>query len=357
MTDEERMSSIEMIRKKLRAVEYLGLSFKCSFKFSIEPETVGEVKLCSYSELQNITDFKSASLIQETLSGRLFHGTIGEGSKTRPALVKTWDFLRPEDKRHAQHPYKFCDEIELLTDEKANTHPNLVKLYTFCWDTRLAAVYDEKFTRVLSDVLLADHFGWDNRINVATQLADLFAWFHGKRIAIGSVTPSCVMIDEELNAKVFDFGFVSNHVNEDCEIKVKAEVGNDDPEVSLGMFVNFLLDTGKRTMKSDIYIFGLLLLELINKEKFKFHEGPWFLQSSIQDEAKRSKKGLVHECFKEVDDGTASEITRLTLKCMDFDPDKRPKMKDVFYALRAMRARGEKRKRDENEAEKKKQLP
>ncbi|XP_060171526.1 salt tolerance receptor-like cytoplasmic kinase 1 [Lycium barbarum] len=271
-------------------------------KFSIEPETVGEVKLCSYSELQNITDFKSASLIQE---------------------------LFREDCSMAP-----LDEIELLTDEKANTHPNLVKLYTFCWGTRLAAVYDEKFTRVLSDVLLADHFGWDNRINVATQLADLFAWFHGKRIAIGSVTPSCVMIDEELNAKVFDFGFVSNNVNEDCEIKVKAEVGSDAPEVSLG----------KRTIKSDIYIFGLLLLELITKEKFKFHEGPWFLQSSIQDEAKRSKKGLVHECFKEVDDGTASEITRLTLQCMDFDPDKRPKMKDIFYALRAMRVRGEKRK-------------
>ncbi|KAK4374902.1 hypothetical protein RND71_005579 [Anisodus tanguticus] len=174
MTDEERMSGIEMIKKKLD---------EC-FKFSIEPEIVGEVKLCSYSELQKITDLKPQSLIQKTLSGTLFHGTI--------------------------------DKMELLTNEKANTHPNLVKLYTFCWDTRLAAVYDEEFTRVLPDVLLADHFGWDDRINVATQLADLFAWFHGKRIAIGSVTPSCLMIDEvEFEPLVVFSTFYFSSISED----------------------------------------------------------------------------------------------------------------------------------------------
>ncbi|OIS96928.1 hypothetical protein A4A49_60604 [Nicotiana attenuata] len=153
--------------------------YQIYFKFSLEPMIVGEVNLCTYSELQNITDFKPESLIQKTLSGRLFRGTIGEGSEKRPAI------------------------IELFTDERANTHPNLLKLYRYCYETRLAAVYDEKFTRLLSDVLLADDFEWDDRIKVATQLADLLAWLHEKRVAVGSVIASCVMIDEVESLVVF----------------------------------------------------------------------------------------------------------------------------------------------------------
>ncbi|XP_019255750.1 PREDICTED: probable receptor-like protein kinase At5g56460 isoform X1 [Nicotiana attenuata] len=235
------------------------------------------------------------------------------------------------------------DEIELFTDERANTHPNLLKLYRYCYETRLAAVYDEKFTRLLSDVLLADDFEWDDRIKVATQLADLLAWLHEKRVAVGSVIASCVMIDEEVNIKVFDFGHVSNHVSEDCKIPVKARVGREAPEVV----------AGERTMKSDVYIFGLLLLELISKKKFNFRENPVIVENSVVKEATLSEKYLVHECFKEVDHPTALDITHLVFLCMNLEPEERPTMKDVLDALRALSTgvRGEKRKRDENEAE------
>ncbi|MCE3052052.1 hypothetical protein HAX54_051475, partial [Datura stramonium] len=155
-------------------------------------------------------------------------------------------------------------------------------------------------------------FGWYDRINVATQLADLFAWFHGKSIAIGSVTTSCVMVDERLNTKVFDFGFVSNHVNEDSEIHVLADFGND---------------ACKGTMKADIYVFGPLLLELIAKYKYK--NGPSGLMVWIQDKL-LSKKGLVHECFEEVEDGTANEITLVILRCVDWDPKKMAKDEGYF---------------------------
>ncbi|XP_075092656.1 cold-responsive protein kinase 1-like isoform X2 [Nicotiana tabacum] len=296
--EEEKSGGFEMIRKKLEEWDILPYQYQIfnkeespnwrhplftdrtangmlaffyeqcnyyqSFKFSLEPMIVDEVKLCSYSELQDITDFKAESLIQKTLSGRLFRGTIGEGSEKRPAIVKTWDFLLPWGDEHAQRLHKFCDEIELFTDERANTHPNLLKLYRYCYEMRLAAVYDEKFTRVLSDVLLADDFGWDDRIKVATQLADLLAWLHEKIVAVGSVIASCIMIDEEVNIKVFDFGHFSNHVSDDCKIPVKYLVGREAPEVW----------AGKRTMKSDVYIFGLLLLELISKKKFNFRKNP-----------------------------------------------------------------------------------
>ncbi|KAG5593761.1 hypothetical protein H5410_034993 [Solanum commersonii] len=301
------------------------------FDFSIEPTMVGEAKHCSYSELDKMTNFKNPAEIQKTFIGRLFHGIIVEGSVTRPAIVKTWDYLLPMKPWNAPRLDKFCDEIELLTDERVNTHPNLVKLYRYCFDTRLAVVYDAKFTSVLlSDVLLSDDFGWNDRMKVATQLADLFSWLHDKGTAVGCVTASCIMIDEEVNIKVFDFGYVSNHVNEDTNIPVKVR---------------------KRSMKSDVYIFGVLLLKLIAKNDF-ICRGPYQLDWIVINEAKRGKKYLVHECFEEVDYSDAFEITLLAFLCLNLDhPDMRPRMKDVLYALNVMQGRVKKRKRDENEAE------
>ncbi|KAF3683666.1 putative metal tolerance protein 4-like [Capsicum annuum] len=189
----------------------------------------------------------------------------------------------------------------------------------------------------------ADDFGWDKRMKVATQLADLFSWLHKNGIAVGSVTADCIMIDDEVNIKVFDFGYVSNHVNEDTKISPLVCVGRDAPEIY----------SRTMTMKSDVYIFGLVLLQLIaNKEVIC--DGPDSLEQRAIKEAKRGEKYLVRDCFKEVDHSTAFKITLLAFRCLHIDlPDERPKMEEVLNALTELRdeARGEKRKRDENEAE------
>ncbi|KAH0691496.1 hypothetical protein KY289_018854 [Solanum tuberosum] len=135
---------------------------------------------------------------------------------------------------YAYRPSKFCDEIELY--ETANVHPHLAKLSRYCCDRRLAVVYDEELTTILSDVLPADDFGWDKRMNVATQLADLLAWLHKNKIAVGSIIASCIMIDKEVNIKVFDFGYICNRVNEDSVIPLGYVVGRYPEDVSKGMF-------------------------------------------------------------------------------------------------------------------------
>ncbi|WMV36412.1 hypothetical protein MTR67_029797 [Solanum verrucosum] len=301
-----------------------------SFDFSIEPTIVGKVKHCSYSDLDGITNFKNPEVIQKTISGRLFQGTIVEGSEKRSVIVKTWDFHLPM-RDALQCLTTFCDEIELFTNERVNMHPNLVKLYRYCCDTRLALVFDEEFTGlVLSDVLLSDDFGWVERMKVATQLADLYSCLHENNIALDRLIPANIMIDKEFNIKVFDFGYVTNTFNVDD---------------------SFLDGERTRTMKSDVYYFGILLLELIAKRKFSFAHVCCCVQTSIANAVKRGKKYLVHECFTEVDYPTALAITLLVFLCTNFDPDKRPSMKDVIDTLNAMGMGGVKRKRDEYDAE------
>uniref|UniRef100_M1AL94 Serine-threonine/tyrosine-protein kinase catalytic domain-containing protein n=1 Tax=Solanum tuberosum TaxID=4113 RepID=M1AL94_SOLTU len=150
-----------------------------------------------------------------------------------PLMLKNTT-LPVSKKTYAYRPSKFCDEIELY--ETANVHPHLAKLSRYCCDRRLAVVYDEELTTALSDVLPADDFGWDKRMNVATQLADLLAWLHKKKIAVGSIIASCIMIDKEVNINVFDFGYICNRVNEDSVIPLDYVVGRYPEDVSKGMF-------------------------------------------------------------------------------------------------------------------------
>ncbi|XP_019231043.1 PREDICTED: LEAF RUST 10 DISEASE-RESISTANCE LOCUS RECEPTOR-LIKE PROTEIN KINASE-like 1.5 isoform X2 [Nicotiana attenuata] len=148
--------------------------------------------------------------ILKTTYGRFYEGVIRDdkGVKVQEVTIKTWDFFCPRQKYYADHPYTFCNELEILTSE--DPHPNLMKIKGFCFQEALAVVYDEKPTMFLSVLL---HFDTDfrlrGRIKVATQLASLIAWLHEKQFTVRAIDLSDIMIDEDLNIKVFDFIYLA----------------------------------------------------------------------------------------------------------------------------------------------------
>ncbi|KAH0633007.1 hypothetical protein KY284_035793 [Solanum tuberosum] len=103
------------------------------------------------------------------------------------------------------------------------------------------------------DRLFADHQGnvaikaWDffvpqfpsyadhpDRFCVATQLASLFAWFHERRYAFGTVRPKDIMIDNDFNIKVFYFGFLTPVTNEDNWGPLPYHAIREPPEARYG---------------------------------------------------------------------------------------------------------------------------
>ncbi|KAK6775729.1 hypothetical protein RDI58_026730 [Solanum bulbocastanum] len=274
-------------------------SYRSLWNMTITP--LGHARQYSLKEIEDMTDnFQRYTLIRSTKYGRMFSCATNEA-----ITIKTWDFFWPNINGYSYHPSRFCNELEILTDD--NPHACLMKLKGFCFQNILAAVYDETPIQFLS-------FIWENRMKVATQLASLFTWLHEKQFAIGHMEPSSIMIDKDFNMKVIDFPFL---------VRVRDIPHNilpDAPEV----------DNVTKTLKDDVCTFGILLLRLITNKKSI--GGPYHCW--IREELQGGKGSIVDKSILLDCDGVlACGITKLATECLDEDPNARPDMKNVSDRL------------------------
>lgn len=93
--------------------------------------------------------------------------------------------------------------------------------------------------------------------------------------------------------------------------------------------------TGTPTRKSDVYAFGVVVLELLSGEeplKYSFdRESGEFRRTSVIEGAREAAKGGVRRWVdKRLKDSypveVAEKMVQLGLECVDDDPDKRPDM-------------------------------
>ncbi|CAN1215689.1 Calmodulin-binding receptor-like cytoplasmic kinase 3, partial [Linum perenne] len=169
---------------------------------------------------------------------------------TRNRAIETFENLRTE----------FSSEVELLAKID---HRNLVKLlgYVDTGDERLL------ITEYVSNGTLREHLGqrgkildFNQRLEIAIDVAHALTYLHlyEKQIIHRDVKSSNILLTESMRAKVADFGFarLGSVDSEQTHIstKVKGTVGYLDPEY---------MRTYQLTPMSDVYSFGILLLEIL----------------------------------------------------------------------------------------------
>ncbi|XP_073264581.1 leucine-rich repeat receptor protein kinase HPCA1 isoform X1 [Populus alba] len=164
-----------------------------------------------------------------------------------------------------QGGHEFNAEIEVLSRVH---HKNVVNLLGFCFERgEQMLIYEFVRNGSLRDSLSGSSgiwLDWRRRLKVALGAARGLAYLHelvNPRIIHRDVKSANILLDECLNAKVADFGLSKPMDNSElilASTQVKGTMGYIDPEYQKTLLL---------TEKSDVYGFGVVLLELVSGRK------------------------------------------------------------------------------------------
>ncbi|KAH7854093.1 hypothetical protein Vadar_010053 [Vaccinium darrowii] len=307
--------------------------------------------------------------IGNTLFGQVYRGKINQqrGSdnvQEANVMVKAWNCHWIERQFHPKPTEpswrqsargRFQIEMKLLTTPSPlSSHHNMVKLIgSGLVNGRLAVVYELDPLGTLRNLLPRDDLDWFSRVKVAIQFASLVSDFHSQQLRLRNICADNLVLEKDFHLKFVDFGMLIGGDFGDMppREKVLGGFGYKDP---------YFISTGKFLDKSDVFSYGVLLLELVTKRAAFVFEENWSLHVWAREEYKKMRKkahhgqrkkdcrqlfkkskspSLVHESFRgstlfDANDG--AKITKLALRCVCRDPDKRPTIKEVIKYLRRL---------------------
>ncbi|KAL6847872.1 hypothetical protein ACP4OV_022000 [Aristida adscensionis] len=211
-----------------------------------------------YSELKRITkSFKHR--LGEGGYGAVYSGVLDDG---RAVAVKSLHHSRPNGE-------EFLNEVVSIG---RTSHVNIVSLLGFCLEgSRRALVYEYMPNGSLDRYIYAKNpgtaapaaaLGWETLQEIAVGIARGLEYLHegcSTRIIHFDIKPHNVLLDEGLRPKIADFGMAKLCNPKESVLSMadaRGTVGFIAPEV-------FSRGFGVVSTKSDVYSYGMLLLEMI----------------------------------------------------------------------------------------------
>ncbi|XWS68037.1 hypothetical protein CRYUN_Cryun04dG0055800 [Craigia yunnanensis] len=265
-----------LIRRKSRELEDSERMDKNSSKLfpswpmrKFQEGTSSMFRKYSYKETKKATDNFS------TVIGRGGFGTVYKAQFSDGSVVA----VKWMNKVSEQGEDEFCREIELLARLH---HRHLVALRGFCIEKHERFLIYEH----MSNGSLKDHFhspgktplSWETRIQIAIDVANALEYLHfycDPPLCHRDIKSSNILFDENFVAKVADFGLArASKDNSICFEPVNTNIqgtpGYMDPEYVV---------TQELTDKSDVYSYGVLLLEIVTARR-AIQDGKNLVESS-----------------------------------------------------------------------------
>ncbi|KAL5146378.1 LRR receptor-like serine/threonine-protein kinase FEI 1 [Glycine soja] len=228
----------------------------------------------------------------------------------------------------------FERELEILGSIK---HINLVNLRGYCRlpSTKLL-IYDYLAMGSLDDLLhenTEQSLNWSTRLKIALGSARGLTYLHHDccpKIVHRDIKSSNILLDENMEPRVSDFGLAKLLVDEDAHVTtvVAGTFGYLAPEY---------LQSGRATEKSDVYSFGVLLLELVTGKR---PTDPSFASRGVNVvgwmntflKENRLEDVVDKRCI-DADLESVEVILELAASCTDANADERPSMNQVLQIL------------------------
>ncbi|XVF76640.1 hypothetical protein PTKIN_Ptkin13bG0282800 [Pterospermum kingtungense] len=318
------------------------------------PRSEGEIlqssnlKTFTFSELRTATrNFRPDSILGEGGFGSVFKGWIDEHSltATKPGNGTVIAVKRLKQEGFQGHK-EWLAEINYLGQVH---HPNLVKLIGYCLeDEHRLLVYEFMARGSMENHLFrrGSHFpplSWGIRMKVALGAAKGLAFLHNseKPVIYRDFKTSNILLGSNYNAKLSDFGLARDGPTDDrshVSTRVMGTYGYAAPEY---------LATGHLTAKSDIYSFGVVLLEMLSGRQAIDKNRPSGEHNLVQwakpylTNKRRILRVLDTHIQGQYSLNRAQKVAKLTRRCLAAEPRLRPSMDEVVTALEQLQEPGD----------------
>ncbi|OWM84022.1 probable serine/threonine-protein kinase PIX13 isoform X2 [Punica granatum] len=305
------------------------------------------LRIFTLAELRAATrNFRPDTVLGEGGFGKVFKGWLEEKSSSRNGSGSVIA-VKKLNSESLQGYEEWQSEVNFLG---RLSHPNLVKLLGYCLEEKeLLLVYEFMQRGSLENHLFGRGSAvqpllWDLRLKIAIGAARGLAFLHRseRQVIYRDFKASNILLDGNYNAKLSDFGLAKlgpsasqSHVT----TRVMGTYGYAAPEY---------VATGHLYVKSDVYAFGVVLVEMLTGLRALDPTRPsgrhnlidW-IKPFLSD--RRKLKGVMDSHLEgRYPSRTVFQIAQLAFKCLEAEPKFRPSMKVVVETLERLEAAGEK---------------
>ncbi|KAL3726014.1 hypothetical protein ACJRO7_030972 [Eucalyptus globulus] len=275
-------------------------------------------------------EFTDENVIGEGGYGIVYYGLLED--KTQVAVKNLLN-------NRGQAEKEFKVEVEAIGRVR---HKNLVRLLGYCAEgAHRMLVYEYVNNGNLEQWLHGDvgpcsPLTWEIRMKIILGTAKGLTYLHEglePKVVHRDIKSSNILLDKQWNPKVSDFGLAKLLCSENSYIttRVMGTFGYVAPEYA---------STGMLNERSDIYSFGILIMEIISGRNPVDYSRPpeevnlvdW-LKKMVTD---KNPEGVLDPKLPEKPSSRAlKRVLLVALKCVDPTAQKRPKMGHVVHMLEA----------------------
>ncbi|KAL4574602.1 hypothetical protein LXL04_021436 [Taraxacum kok-saghyz] len=292
-----------------------------------EEVCLGNLRRFQFRELQVATkNFTSKNIVGKGGFGIVYKGILSDGTVV---AVK-----RLRDGNTDGGEIQFQTEVEMIS---LAVHRNLLRLYGFCMASseRLLVYPYMSNGSVASRLKVKPALDWGTRKRIALGAARGLLYLHEQcdpKIIHRDVKAANILLDDYCEAVVGDFGLAKllDHHDSHVTTAVRGTVGHIAPEY---------LSTGQSSEKTDVFGFGILLLELITGERALEFGKSANQKGAMLDWVKKihheNKLDLLvdKDLRSEYDRIELEEMVQVALLCTQYQPSQRPRMSEVARML------------------------
>ncbi|XP_047091131.1 LRR receptor kinase SERK2-like isoform X2 [Lolium rigidum] len=294
----------------------------------------GQIKRFSWRELQIATNnFSELSVLGKGGFGKVYIGVLPGPDGKKVAVKRLFEVGSPEGEM------AFLREVELIS---IAVHKNILRLIGFCTTpTERLLVYpfmeNLSVASRLRDIELNEQtLDWPTRMRIALGAARGLEYLHehcNPKIIHRDVKAANVLLDGKFEAVIGDFGLAKmmDMGRNTVTTGVRGTMGHIAPEY---------FKTGRPSVKTDIFGYGVMLLEIVTGERAIF---PDFMEGAgevmLIDQVKlMMQEGRLEEIIdRNINCGYDSQelvkIIQVALLCTHINPGQRPAMSEVVHML------------------------